>query len=693
MITAIDANVVAAATTAICGPICAFSFRVAMLLAPTLFAPSTIHGALQHEREARGEQHTDSLGCCPARPTSAIIEFKQSCATPNKEVGYTENFAHVCANIVDFSNCDFLFGCDAGAIRTVLEDAGIDLKDFLRKPFGESACCAEVNSYMGMWNFGAAYNVTVSLHGNAEVIQISGPPDTDAVIARFDMQGHGEDNIHVVTGALIFVANRGPPSITHQRNAVRALRRHLERLAAPDGHSSLVRIILRDNKLAAQHVQEALQCGNDDVSAWTVVDNPVGRAGSGLAMCGTVARFVCTAICHSPEGRGERHEAGDTPAGNADSQADLRSAGRRKRKFCPGDSKTGSIPMVDSDAVDTRDAGNTAGMEDYIRRRARELHDQMKNAWDQSHEQHHSPHVREHLRRAIFRKRRSSQPAAEGVGSAFVSQEETMRAIASVLRIRHEFLRRKNIHDNHHVFANYERKELLKDVREAYWQTPRQRILEQRDVAAPEAAGWKQLPGQEGDDIESTRGAPPPTWQCRVQDTKDRRAFVRKQKLKRWHSHLQRWCGTRQIWAMLAFTGRFDVDRLEKSVRREANDATTTRSPRDEAAQQHRRQLHQARAEAVARFVEGERLARHRAKIRNRGACQPSGRPQASLLITRKQAELLYKFKNGELGKERNQVTRALGHNVPPAPVRGAGRLVEDWVMPDFREFLQEPQV
>ena len=38
--------------------------------------------------------------------------------------------------------------------------------------------------------------------------------------------------------------------------------------------------------------------------------------------------------------------------------------------------------------------------------------------------------------------------------------------------------------------------------------------------------------------------------------------FLKEQKHKRWCRHLQRVCGTKQLWEVLAFSGTFDLDML-----------------------------------------------------------------------------------------------------------------------------------
>ena len=42
--------------------------------------------------------------------------------------------------------------------------------------------------------------------------------------------------------------------------------------------------------------------------------------------------------------------------------------------------------------------------------------------------------------------------------------------------------------------------------------------------------------------------------------------FVKNQKRKRWHRHLQRICGTKQVWEILSFTGCFEPALIQAAV-------------------------------------------------------------------------------------------------------------------------------
>ena len=57
------------------------------------------------------------------------------------------------------------------------------------------------------------------------------------------------------------------------------------------------------------------------------------------------------------------------------------------------------------------------------------------------------------------------------------------------------------------------------------------------------------------------RGAPQPVMVSSA-------IFVKNQKRKRWHRHLQRICGSKQVWEILSFTGCFEPALIQAAVMR-----------------------------------------------------------------------------------------------------------------------------
>ena len=131
--------------------------------------------------------------------------------------------------------------------------------------------------------------------------------------------------------------------------------------------------------------------------------------------------------------------------------------------------------------------------------------------------------------------------------------------------------------------------------------------------------------------------------------------FVRQQKRKRWHRHLQRVCGTKAIWEVLAFSGRFDPGCLEQALRNETDDEIAESSAPDEASRRNNIRLHHETAEAVARYKEGLRLAWHREVQQNGGT--------SNHVFTPLQLQVLEDLDSGLLERNRNAAIEALGHS------------------------------
>ena len=334
----------------------------------------------------------------------------------------------------------------------------------------------------------------------------------------------------------------------------------------------------------------------------------------------------------------------------------------------------------------------------------------MRQYWNQRYHAEYDPKLLHHLSLLLFMKRRCAQPAegdsagAPQPGSdydtAFASQAETARAILSVLQVRHEFLRSKNIADLRHVLTDTQRGELVKCVRKKYEVSEQQLALQERDAEKGKAKGKTAKQGADG--TKGSRGAPQPASKgSKAQGTgKGSLAkFLKEQRRKRWCRHLQRVCGTKQIWEVLAFSGRFDVDMLRQALHAEPSDETAEPPAHDPESQEQRRRLHHDKAEAKARYNEGQRLARHRDKLRCGGASQPASRGQEVETFTHKQLEVLQQWDSGELLSNRNRSIVALGHgrlrtargdylDIGGSTGGGSRRIIDGWKPPDWRQFL-----
>ena len=183
-------------------------------------------------------------------------------------------------------------------------------------------------------------------------------------------------------------------------------------------------------------------------------------------------------------------------------------------------------------------------------------------------------------------------------------------------------------------------------------------------------------------------GAAQPTGKGSLAD------FLRKQKRKRWCRHLQRTCGTKQIWELLAYTGCFHVDYLRLALER-----TATHDHDEEAAAltaKKRRDLRHEKAEAKAALQEGACLARRRELESQRRAYEPS------VIFSKAQSDILDNWGKGILRENLNKVITELGHgrlqsntgeflDIGGSTGGGSRRIIDGWTPPDWRQFLSEP--
>ena len=165
------------------------------------------------------------------------------------------------------------------------------------------------------------------------------------------------------------------------------------------------------------------------------------------------------------------------------------------------------------------------------------------------------------------------------------------------------------------------------------------------------------------------------------------------QKRKRFHRHLQRVCGTKQIWEVLVFSGRFDVEALTQALGNGDEDEPRVQE-REPLTQRRSARLHHEKAEAIARHKEGAHIYRRWQVLKRAGCTQPAWQ-----LFTPRQVELLDMYDNGELLTIRNNAIQALGHgrlintrgdtlDIGGSTGGGSRRILDSWHPLDVEEFL-----
>ena len=263
------------------------------------------------------------------------------------------------------------------------------------------------------------------------------------------------------------------------------------------------------------------------------------------------------------------------------------------------------------------------------------------------------------------------------------------------------FWQEKNIDDLRYVLSDEERGELVRRVRAEYEQTDEQVALQQRDAAvwrglqSTELRSTGRHKGSRGGGTKGSRGAPQPAGKggkAEGAGTGSLTKYVNTQKRKRWHRHLQRICGTKQIWEVLLFSGRFDVRFLSQALHNQSEEEPRAQEPQP-LMEKIPASLHHEKAEAIARHKEGERLNRRWQELQRGGATQPARH------FTRRQLELLDSYDSGELLRVRNNAIQALGHgrlrnargetlDIGGSTGGGSRRILDSWHPPDWVQFL-----
>ena len=152
---------------------------------------------------------------------------------------------------------------------------------------------------------------------------------------------------------------------------------------------------------------------------------------------------------------------------------------------------------------------------------------------------------------------------------------------------------------------------------------------------------------------------------------------------------------------MLAFSGRFDPVVLRQTLNCEVNDETAEAPDGLQFSQEQRRRLQHQKAEAVARFKEGQQLARYREDFRRRAQFQPASYGQDKATYTSRQVELLRQYDSNELLIAMNNAIVGAGHGRLRRPCGefldiggstggGSRRIIDGWMPPDFQAFLEQ---
>ena len=207
--------------------------------------------------------------------------------------------------------------------------------------------------------------------------------------------------------------------------------------------------------------------------------------------------------------------------------------------------------------------GENGRRRDPVSDRADELHEHMRQIYQDRYDVEMSPAFLLQLSLILFKKRRQPTPSEEAEtgaedDAAYASMEETWLAIRDVLADRYEYLQYEGIDDIHHLMDQRQRAEMVTYVRDKFASSLEQRKLQERDKGT--AKGWEATgkgKGRGDSHPAGKVGAKGKTVKGKGEGEKGQtlNEFVRHRIRSRWHRHLQIKYGSKEIWEVLAFTG------------------------------------------------------------------------------------------------------------------------------------------
>ena len=619
----------------------------------------------------------------------------------NRSVKHCRTFTRLCVKIVDAVDADILLGCEVGGFREGFSKARprIYLADMLIKPFGGTVRFCDKANYVSAWNFcdtaaaraAGAHFPVVTKYKPPEIFMPPIAREVDAVIERFTVETRGHGKVHLITANMHIVCSGNPPSIPMRQQAVQLLKCYLETLTVTeDPQMPVVRVVVGDDNLTAGEARQAYQRANEGDPLWKVHESPADLQGDHVAVCGAEACFRDVAVGHSFTDRGMRPDQHDVVAVDLSFLgASQRGDAKRRRLVVAEDpddepeadsaaeAKAEALSDAGDESVDfDGDPSPTPSAEDGVTIQAHDLHNSLRLWWDQRYDIEYPPKLLHHISLLLFKKRKSPQPTDEDDDTAFAPQHETYRALVSVLQMRCEFLASKGIDNLHHVMNETERKEVVQHARAKYENTEDQIARQDADDAY-----WHEMREVKGKG-KGNKG--------KSALNKSLKQYMNQQMRKRWHRNLQRVCGSKQVWEVLVFSGRFDVATLTRALDNANEDEPRVqeRPPRVSA------RLRQEKAEAIALHKEGARIWRRWHWLQNAGCRQPARQ------FTPRQLELLDRYDNGELLTIRNNAIQALGHgrlintrgetlDIGGSTGGGSRRILDSWHPLDVEQFLE----
>ena len=606
---------------------------------------------------------------------------------------HEHNLRRITRNAMVSEGCHVLAFCEVGGHKLGLEAAGIEASDIVKGVLDKDRCiAASKQAYMAVWDQGDledARGIAVRLRTAPTSIGLR--PDLavkpQLVIYEFDVmaQEHPGKMGRLVLGGLHIRSNQKNSNKVSTKQAVTRLAlQELEKRAERGALQPAVCILTGDPNLLPADCDPVVQPetgDTDEKKNWYTVSSSAGLRGDVAFIRGASSEHFEIPIGQSYQDPGIRNDVHDffgvtlymplfqvaSPSEDAQAAVQAPAPGGADEKVTEGQEPDPQTLLTDAPQPGPQaPTSATASPREKRCRRAKNLLDELRSWYDNREDTWEAGEEKamDHLHRFLFRKVKHRlkedkwwTPALQwtrpdndpGYQVMVVSKEYVAKQVREIIEKRETWLSEEG-HELDTRMNAEQRTAFLTYCKKEFHNRKDQKKLQERD--------------READAL-------------RRENHEKNLNLLMNRKKSRWDLHCQRLGGTRQMWLLLSFTGRFETKFFRDKEAPEKQ---------EEAEIQAQKRATVNAANARARWRHAANLARKRTDGQD---------------LTDKQIEEVKLYEEGSLLAKANELTLRSGHGTLRRPgdgskleiggsTRGIVReILGDWEEPDPKHFLE----